>query len=135
MSLGRSFTRLWLSQGLSNMGDGLVLAAVPLLAVAVTRDPLLIGGITLAQFLRWLVFTLPAGALADRMDRRTIMVWGNAVRAVGFGLLVLTLFAHLHNIVVLYVAVFLAGIAETMVDNAALTVPPRLVVRKDLERA
>jgi hypothetical protein len=46
MSLGRSFTRLWLSQGLSNMGDGLVLAAVPLLAVAVTRDPLLIGGIT-----------------------------------------------------------------------------------------
>jgi predicted MFS family arabinose efflux permease len=135
MSLGRSFTRLWLSQGLSNMGDGLVLAAVPLLAVAVTRDPLLIGGITVAQFLPWLVFTLPAGALADRMDRRTIMVWGNAVRAVGFGLLVLTLFAHLHNIVVLYVAVFLAGIAETMVDNAALTVPPRLVVRKDLERA
>jgi hypothetical protein len=63
------------------------------------------------------------------------MVWGNAVRAVGFGLLVLTLVAHLHSIVILYLAVFLAGTAETMVNNAALTVPPRLVERKDLERA
>jgi MFS family permease len=135
MSLGRSFTRLWLSQGLSNMADGLVLAAVPLLAVTVTRDPLLIGGITVANFLPWLVFTLPAGALCDRMDRRFIMVWGNAVRAIGFGLLVLTLVANLHSIVILYLAVFLSGTAETMVNNAALTVPPRLVERKDLERA
>lgn len=135
ISLGPNFTRLWLSQGLSNSGDGLVLAAVPLLAVAVTRDPLLVGGITVAQFLPWLVFTLPSGALADRIDRRIIMVWGNLVRAVGFGLLTLTLVADLRNIVVLYVAVFLAGTAETLVDNAALTVPPRLVERKDLERA
>jgi MFS family permease len=89
---------------------------------------------TVAQFLP-LVFTLPSGALADRMDRRLIMVWGNAVRAVGFGLLVLTLVANLHSIVILYLAVFLSGTAETMVDNAALTVPPRLVERKDLERA
>lgn len=135
LSLGRDFTRLWWSQGLSNMGDGLVLAAVPLLAVALTRDPLLVGGIEVAQFLPWLIFALPSGALADRVDRRVIMVWGNLVRAVGFGLLVLTLVADLHSIVILYLAVFLAGTAETLVNNAALTVPPRLVERKHLERA
>jgi MFS family permease len=135
ISLGRNFTRLWWSQGLSNLGDGLVLAAVPLLAVTVTRDPLLVGGIAVAQFLPWLIFTLPSGALADRIDRRVIMLWGNLVRAAGFGLLVLTLVADLHSIVILYLAVFLAGTAETLVDNAALTVPPRLVERKNLERA
>ncbi|WP_328953490.1 MFS transporter [Kitasatospora purpeofusca] len=135
MSLGPGFTRLWWSQGLSNLADGLVLAAVPLLAVEMTRDPLLVAGITVAQFLPWLVFTLPSGALADRIDRRLIMVWGNAIRAVGFLLLVLTLAADLHSIVILYLAVFLAGTAETLVDNAALTVPPRLVERADLERA
>jgi MFS family permease len=135
MSLGRNFTRLWLSQGLSNTADGLIAAAMPLLAVAITRDPLLIGGMTVAGFLPWLLFTLPSGALADRLDRRIIMVTGNAFRAVGFGLLVLTLVANLHSIVILYLAVFLSGCAETMVDNAALTVPPRLVERKDLERA
>ncbi|MEV7025614.1 MFS transporter [Kitasatospora sp. NPDC093558] len=135
MTLGRSFTRLWVSQGVSNLGDGLVLAAVPLLVVTMTRDPLLVAGIEVAQFLPWLVFTLPAGALADRMDRRLIMVWGNVIRAVGFGLLVLTLVADVRSVVVLYLAVFLAGTAETLVNNAALTVPPRLVKRSDLERA
>ncbi|WUW20456.1 MFS transporter [Streptomyces sp. NBC_01463] len=135
MTLGRSFTKLWWSQGLSNLADGLVLAAVPLLAVTMTRDPLLVSGMTVAQFLPWLIFTLPAGALADRIDRRLIMVWGNAIRAVGFGLLVLTLVADLRSILILYLAVFLAGTAETLVDNAALTVPPRLVKRSDLERA
>ncbi len=135
ISLGRDFTRLWWSQGLSNMGDGLVLAAVPLLAVTLTRDPLLVSGIEVAQFLPWLVFALPSGALADRADRRVIMLWGNFVRVLGFGLLVLTLVAHLRSIVVLYAAVFLAGTAETLVNNAALTVPPRLVERKYLERA
>ncbi|WP_030941361.1 MFS transporter [Streptomyces sp. NRRL S-646] len=135
MTLGRNFTKLWWSQGLSNLGDGLVLAAAPLLAVTMTRDPMLVAGMTVAQFLPWVVFTLPAGALADRIDRRLIMVAGNLVRAVGFGLLVLTLMADVRSIAVLYLAVFLAGTAETLVDNAALTVPPRLVQRSDLERA
>lgn len=112
MTLGRSFTKLWLSQGLSNLGDGLVLAAVPLLVVTMTRDPMLVSGMTVAQFLPWVIFTLPAGALADRIDRRLIMVWGNAIRAVGFALLVLTLVADLRSIVVLYLAVFLAGTAR-----------------------
>lgn len=135
MPVGRDFAKLWWSQGLSNLGDGLVLAAAPLLAVTITRDPLLVAGMTVAQFLPWLVFTLPAGALTDHFDRRHIIVCGNLIRAVGFGLLVVTLLADLRSIVILYVAVFLAGTAETLVDNAALTVPPRLVQRKDLERA
>lgn len=135
MTLGRDFTKLWWSQGLSNLGDGLVMAAVPLLAATMTRDPLLVGGMTVAQFLPWLIFTLPAGALTDRIDRRLILVAGNLIRMVGFGLLVLMLAADLRSIVVLYIAVFLAGTAETLVDNAALTVPPRLVQRSGLERA
>jgi len=135
MTLGPSFTKLWWSQGVSNLADGLLLAAVPLLAVTITRDPLLVSGMTVAQFLPWLVFALPAGALADHFDRRLLMVWGNALRAVGFALLVLMLAANLRSIGVLYLAVFLSGSAETLVNNAALTVPPRLVKRSDLERA
>jgi len=135
MSLGRSFTKLWLSQGVSNLADGLLLAAAPLLAVTITRDPLLVSGMTVAQFLPWLIFALPGGALADHFDRRLIMVWGNALRAVGFALLALMLMAHMRSILALYLAVFLSGAADTLVNNAALTVPPRLVGRKDLERA
>jgi MFS family permease len=135
MSLGRDFNRLWLSQGVSNVADGLIRASMPLLAVTMTRSPLLISGMTVASFLPWLLFTLPSGALADRFDRRLIMVAGNASQAAAFGLLVLALIAHLHSIVILYLAVFLSGSADTMDNNAALTVPPRLVERKDLARA
>lgn len=133
--LGRGFGALWLSTAGSNLGDGLLLAAAPLLAATLTRDPLLVSGMTVVQFLPWLLFTLPAGALVDRWDRRWIIVAGNALRTVGFALLALSLLSDVRHLGLLYAAVFVAGLAETLVDNAALTVPPRLLARAELERA
>ncbi|AJF68117.1 MFS transporter [Streptomyces vietnamensis] len=134
-ALRRPFTALWASQASSNLADGLLQAAAPLLVATLTRDPLVVAGMTVVQFLPWLVVTLPAGALADRMDRRRILVVGNGLRAAGFALLALALAGGGHHIALLYAAVFTAGCAETMVDNAALTIPPRLVPREELERA
>ncbi|WP_018348902.1 MFS transporter [Longispora albida] len=131
----RSFTALQASQASSNLADGLLQAAVPLLVAALTRDPLVVAGVTVAQFLPWLVATLPAGALADRMDRRRILTMGNWLRAAGFALLATALAGGWHHVTLLYAAVFLAGCAETLVDNAALTIPPRLLPRERLERA
>ncbi|MFH8253975.1 MFS transporter [Streptomyces roseolus] len=131
----RPFTALWASQASSNLADGLLQAAAPLLVATLTRDPLVVAGMTVAQFLPWLLATLPAGALADRTDRRRILVAGNLLRAAGFALLALALAGGWRHVGLLYAAVFLAGCAETMVDNAALAVPPRLLPRAKLERA
>ncbi|MFC3505636.1 MFS transporter [Micromonospora krabiensis] len=131
----RSFTALWASQAFSNLADGLLQAAAPLLVATLTRDPLLVAGMTVVQFLPWLLATLPAGALADRVDRRRILTAGNWLRAAGFALLALALTAGWRHVALLYAAVFLAGCAETMVDNAALAIPPRLLPRERLERA
>lgn len=135
MSNDRAFRALWLSTACSNLGDGLLLAAAPLLAATLTRDPLAVAGMTLVQFLPWLLFTLPAGTLVDRWDRRRIINAGNAVRALGFALLAVSLLTPARHLGLLYAAVFVAGVAETLVDNAAITVPPRLVARDQLERA
>lgn len=131
----RPFTALWASQASSNLADGVLQAAAPLLVATLTRDPLVVAGVTVAQFLPWLLATLPAGAMADRMDRRRILVFGNWLRAAGFALLALALAGGWHHVALLYGAVFLAGCAETMVDNAALAIPPRLLPREKLERA
>ena len=129
------FATLWASQASSNLGDGLVQVAAPLLVASLTRDPLIVAGMTVVQFLPWLLATLPAGALADRLDRRRILTLGNSLRAIGFALLATTLVFGWRNVALLYAAVFIAGCAETLVDNAALTIPPRIVARGDLERA
>jgi MFS family permease len=131
----RPFTALWASQASSNLADGLLQAAAPLLVATLTRDPLVVAGMTVVQFLPWLVATLPAGAMADRMDRRQILIVGNWLRAAGFALLALALASGWHHVALLYAAVFIAGCAETMVDNAALAIPPRLLPREKLERA
>lgn len=131
----RPFTALWASQASSNLADGLLQAAAPLLVATLTRDPLVVAGMTVVQFLPWLLATLPAGALADRMDRRRILVAGNLLRAAGFALLALALADGWRHVALLYAAVFVAGCAETLVDNAALAIPPRLLARAKLERA
>lgn len=129
------FPGLWASQAASNAADGILAAAAPLLVAAITRDPLAVAGMTVVQFAPWVAFTLPAGALTDRADRRRILIAGNLLRAAGFTLLAASLALGWHSIWLLYAAVFIAGTAETLVDNAALTVPPRIVPRDRLESA
>jgi MFS family permease len=68
--LGKEYAKLLTARTVSNLGDGMTLVAGPLLAAALTRDPLLIAGLAFAQRLPWLLFALVSGALVDRLDRR-----------------------------------------------------------------
>ncbi|MFT4234448.1 MAG: MFS transporter [Microbacterium sp.] len=129
------FASLWTSQATSNIGDGILQVAAPLLVASLTRDPVAVAAMTAVQFVPRLMFLLPAGVIADRMDRRAILVGGNLLRACGFAVLAATILAGWHSIWLLYAAVFIAGTAETLVDNAALAVPPRIVPRERLDRA
>lgn len=131
----RAFRRLWASTATSNVADGVLLAAAPLLAATLTRDPLLVAGLTVAQYLPWFLFTLAAGVIVDRYDRRRLLVLGNAARACAISVLTVALATDFRHLALLYAAVFVMGVAETIVDNAALVVLPRLVERQLLERA
>lgn len=113
----------------------MLVAAAPLLAATLTRDPLLVSGLAVAHGLPWLVLTLLAEVLVDRVDRRRLLVVANAARAVAVGLLAVATATGTAGVVVLYVAVFLVGAAETVVDNASLAVLPRLVGRERLDYA
>ena len=80
VKLGSNYWRLWFASVTSNLGDGIAIIAYPWLASAVTRNPLLIALIAVAQRLPWLLFTLPAGVITDRVDRRKLMVSMDVVR-------------------------------------------------------
>lgn len=129
-----AFRRLWLSTAVSNLGDGIGLTAAPLLAVALTRDPVQIAGLSVAQRLPWFLFTLISGALVDRFDRRRVMVNANRLRAVALAILGISIVLDMANLPLLYLLFFTLGTAETLFDNAALAILPAIVPQSDLEK-
>ncbi|WP_404433118.1 MFS transporter [Microbacterium lacus] len=133
--LTRDFGKLWTAAAFSNLADGVGRTAVPLIATTLTRDPLAIAAIGALAFLPWLVFGVPAGMIVDRYDRRWIMAIANALRgATAVVLAVLTVTGTL-NIWLLFAAVLIFGLGETLFDNATNAVVPALVERPSLDRA
>lgn len=134
-ALPRNFRLLWAATALSNLGDGLRLVAMPLLATSVTSDPRLIAGVTVAQRLPWLFLILPGGALADRYDRRLLRVRLDIARAVVVAALVAAIALDQTSIVVIYVVAVLLASAEAVVDSSSMAMVPATVAGPDLERA
>ncbi|GAA1900539.1 MFS transporter [Streptomyces sodiiphilus] len=133
--LGGAYWRLWISSALSNLADGVFKIALPLIAIGFTRSPVLVAGVTFALTVPWLLFALPAGALADRLDRRKVMLAANTVRAVLLAALAATVALDLASIWALYAVAFCVGVAETLYDTTAQSILPRLVSRDQLSRA
>ncbi|MGB7877994.1 MAG: MFS transporter, partial [Ilumatobacteraceae bacterium] len=153
--LGGNYFKLFSASTISNLGDGIGVIAYPWLASAITRNPLLIAVVAVAQRLPWLLFSLPAGVITDRHDRRILMVWANAARAVltffvAFVVLarqdalplpesvadattVITTDTSLYLLVLL--ATMLLGIGEVLYDNSAQTFMPSIVHPDNLEKA
>ncbi|MCW5873545.1 MAG: MFS transporter [Anaerolineales bacterium] len=134
-ALGAKFLRLWQASFASNLADGVWLSAGPLLAATLTRDPLLISGLVIAQRLPWLLFSLPSGAIVDRLDRKRIIAAGNAIRGALILALGVSTYYGVLNIYGMYVFFFLLGTLEPFVDNASFAILPRVVSQEQLERA
>jgi Transmembrane secretion effector len=133
--LGAPFRWLLAATGTSALGDGLVLVAFPLLAVTLTNRPLLVAGVAIAGNLPWLLISLPAGALADRIDRRRLVATVEVIRAIvllGLGIDILT--GHI-ALAVLYLAAFTVGALDTAFAAATRASLPALVQSGDLPRA
>jgi MFS family permease len=135
VGLDGRYWRLWGAVASSNLGDGLVSLAFPWLASLLTRDPIAIAGVALATQLPWLLFSLQAGVLGDRMDRRRLMVSANTMRAAVAGATAAAVAFDVMTVPLLYVAAFLLGMCEVVFDNTSQAILPALVPRDRLERA
>src|ERR1700722_4372874 len=133
--LSRDYWRLWGANAISSTGDGAFVAALPLLAVTITRDPRLVSVVTAAIFLPWLLLSLPAGAVVDRYDRATLMWRAQAVQAAVVTIIAVLVVVHQANIEVLAAGGLLLGSAEVIFSNAAQAVLPALVPPELLAKA
>ncbi len=130
--LGSDFRRLLSATVVNNAGDGIVLAAGPLLVASQTRDPFLVSLALLFHFLPALLFGLVSGGVADRFDRRRMVIAADVGRAVVLVVLVATIVTGNVSIAVVLAAIFLLGTAETFADAASSTLLPSMVAREDL---
>ncbi|MEY4174895.1 MAG: hypothetical protein RI900_2060 [Actinomycetota bacterium] len=129
------FWRLWWAGAVSNLGDGVLVAALPLLAARATGDRLSVGLVSTFVGLPWLLFALPVGSLLDRVDRRRAMVLADSGRAVLVaGLAVLAAIGDL-RIWMLWLLAFGLGLGEVVADSASQALVPAVVDDERLDRA
>jgi MFS family permease len=142
------FRRFLAATGLANLGDGIAVLAWVWVATTLTRDAGLVALVPVALRLPWVVFAIPAGLVADRLDRRRVVIAMDALRALSFlcagaalalqgplppapmeGVSSVPLFAAL------CLSALAVGIAEVFRDNAAQALLPAIVPDEGLERA
>ena len=123
------FLKLWIGQGVSFVGDAISMVAFVILVVQITGSASAVGGLLVARLLPTLASPL-AGVLADRLDRRMILVTSDLVRAaVIFGVV------FTRDILVLYALIFLMGLARTLFNPTIRAAFPSVVGDGDLTRA
>lgn len=133
--LGSSFRWLVGSSWLSNLGDGIILAAGPLLVASLTDDSRLVALAATVQWLPPLLFSLVAGVISDRVSRWRVLLVGNVLRMVVLSSLITLIVTDHVSIGLVLISLFLLGSAEVFVDNTAATLTPMVVPRKELATA
>ena len=132
-SLGPAFNRMWGASLASNLADGLLRTAAPLLAVTLTKDPVLISTLSALVMLPWLLFAIPIGAIVDRVDRRYLLAGANAMRFLIAALLALAISTHTITIYLLFLATFLIGICEVAADTTSQSLIPQILDKSQYE--
>lgn len=129
------FGRLWSAAVVSRFGDALRTAALPLIAVGLSDDPLVIASVTACGYLPWLLFGLLGGALADRVDQRRAMWAVDTVRGGLVACFALAVGLGHASIGLLVALAFTLTTLQTLFDNASTALLPSLVDRAALGSA
>ncbi|WP_432885360.1 MFS transporter [Kribbella sp. CA-245084] len=133
--LGSDFRKIWPASIISNLGDGAMAAAGPLLVASITREPAAVGAAAFIQQLPWLLFALFSGVLVDRLDRRLMIVAADTFRAIVLVALGAAVLLDTSPLWAIYLALFLLGTAETLADNASGALLVSAVPKEHLGKA
>jgi len=132
--MGPAFNRMWAASIISNLSDGVLLAAAPLLAIALTDNTVLISAVGACVSLPWLLFAIPIGAIVDHVDRRHILATANTTRGVVVGLLALSIAFDTVNIYQLMLSAFIIGICEVASDTTSQSLIPQVLAKENFEK-
>ena len=126
---------LWSGQVISNMGSQVSQLAFPLFILLLTHSPVLAGLAGALRAFPYLVFSLPAGALIDRWDRKRVMILCDAGRALALASIPVAFAFGLLTIAQLFVVSFVEGTLYVFFNIAEVACLPRVVAKEQLPAA
>ncbi len=132
--LGRPFSVVWAAMGVSNLGDGMRIVALPLAAAEASRDPTDVAAVAAATRIAWIAAPV-AGTWADRGGFRRSMLTANVFRCLAALVICASLVRDQATIPILVVGATALSVGETVHDTAAQVAIPSLVREEDLESA
>jgi MFS family permease len=129
----RSFRLLWIGETISQLGNAMAVVGVPLVAVIVLHaSTFVIGVLTAAAWLPWLIIGLPAGAWVDRLPARRVMIACDAISAVVYASVPAAAWAGVLTTGQLVAASLLGGAASVLFMTAYQVYLPSLVKPDEL---
>ncbi len=132
----RNFMTLWSGQALSQFGAQIGELALSVLAVLVLHASAFeVGLLTAANLAAFLIIGLPAGAWIDRMRKRHVMIWADAVRAVALAVLPALWALDLLQMWHLYAVALVVGVATVFFDVSNQSIIPSLVPPRQIAEA
>ena len=129
-----AFQRLWTASAASNLADGLLKTAAPLLATTLTKDPFWISTIAALSMLPWLFFAIPIGGLVDRINRRNMLAVANTLRLFAVMIIAITVGLDLITLPILLGAIFIFGVGEVIYDTTLQSMLPEVLTKDQLDR-
>jgi MFS family permease len=129
-----AFQRLWTASAASNLADGLLKTAAPLLATTLTKDPFWISTIAALSMLPWLFFAIPIGGLVDRINRRNMLAVANTLRLFAVLIIAITTGFDLITLPILLGAIFIFGVGEVIYDTTLQSMMPEVLTKDQLDR-
>jgi MFS family permease len=130
--LGADWNRLWAAGAVSMFGDGVYLAAMPLLAASKSTDPRAVALVAASAGVPWLLFALASGTLVDRLDRRRLILGAQSAQLLLVVALALLSAADAVTIGMLCVLAFCLSSAETVFREASEALLPAVVPSQHL---
>ena len=131
----RDYRRFWIAQLVSLTGSQMQVAALHWHVYLLTRSPLALGLVGLTRVVPVLVFSLWGGVLADRADRRRLMLATQVALTAVAAALALFTHAHRETILLLFVLNAVGAAASAFDGPARQALVPRLVPREELQSA
>jgi predicted MFS family arabinose efflux permease len=131
----RDFLLLWNGQNVSTLGTNLSTFALPLLVLALTHSPAQAGLLTAVRQLPYLLFSLPAGALIDRWNRKVVMIYCDLIRWLALGSVPLAFVLGDLTLLQLYSVAFLEGTGYVFFSLAQISALPQVASPEKLPQA